>query len=101
MNDRWERVVEVFDSAVDRDATERASFVHQACTGDDDFRRQVELLLAEADRPEPPVLIDRPIGEIVAICWSIIMLSWWGHSMGRIGSNRCSASAAWAKCIGQ
>ena len=66
MTDRWKRVVEVFDSAVDRDPTERSSFVHQACTGDEDLRRQVEALLAEADRPERPVVIDRPVGEIVA-----------------------------------
>jgi eukaryotic-like serine/threonine-protein kinase len=66
MNDRWERVVEVFDSAVDREPTERASFVHQACTGDEDLRRQVEALLAEADHPVLPVVIDRPVGEIIA-----------------------------------
>src|SRR5688572_13504587 len=66
MTDRWKRVVEVFDSAIDRDPTERSSFVDQACAGDADLRRQVDALLAEADRPEPAVVIDRPVGEIVA-----------------------------------
>ena len=66
MTDRWKRVVEVFDSAIDRDPTERSSFVEQACAGDEDLRRQVDALLAEADRPERPVVIDMPVGEIVA-----------------------------------
>jgi eukaryotic-like serine/threonine-protein kinase len=66
MTDRWKRVVEVFDSAIDRDPTERSSFVEQACAGDEDLRRQVDALLTEADRPERPVVIDRPVGEIVA-----------------------------------
>jgi hypothetical protein len=60
MNNRWKRVVEVFESAVDREPTEtlvvRASGVHRR----EDLRRQVEALLAEADGPELPVVIDRP-----------------------------------------
>jgi serine/threonine protein kinase len=66
MTDRWKRVVEVFESAIDREPTERSSFVHQVCNGDEDLRRQVEALLAEADRPERPVVVDQPVGEIVA-----------------------------------
>ena len=66
MNREWNRVVEVFDSAIDREPAERASFVHDMCAGDENLRRQVEALLAEADRPEQPVIIDQSIGEIVA-----------------------------------
>ena len=66
MSKQWERVAEVFESAVDRQATERSSFVDQACAGDPDLRHQVESLLAEADRPVAPVVIDRPVGELIA-----------------------------------
>jgi hypothetical protein len=38
MTDQWKRVVEVFDSAIDREPTDRSLFVHQACTGDEDLR---------------------------------------------------------------
>ena len=66
MNNRWNRIVEVFDSAVDREPTERSSFVHQACSGDEQLRHQVEALLAEADRPARPLVIDRTVEEIAA-----------------------------------
>ncbi|MEE9296018.1 MAG: protein kinase [Phycisphaerae bacterium] len=51
--ERWQRVGEVFDSAVTRDAAERAAFLADACGGDSDLRREVESLLAHRADAEP------------------------------------------------
>ena len=45
-NDRWQRVEEIFDQAVQLDAGKRASYLDHACAGDDELRREVEQLLA-------------------------------------------------------
>ncbi len=45
---RWERVKEVYHSALDRDPSERAAFLDQACRDDREIRREVESLLAGA-----------------------------------------------------
>jgi serine/threonine protein kinase/Tol biopolymer transport system component len=57
-DERWQRVADLYQSAQDRPAAERSSFVKQAADGDSDLVRQVELLLAEDDRTLP---IDAPI----------------------------------------
>ena len=41
MTDRWDRVKELFQLAVDRAPGERAAFLDGACDGDADLRRQV------------------------------------------------------------
>lgn len=43
---RWQRIEEVFHRAADLDPSERAEFLSEACTGDDELRREVESLLA-------------------------------------------------------
>lgn len=64
MNEHWDRVVELFDLALERDPDERPAFVRQACADDRELRRQVEALLAEADHPEP-LAIDGPVGAVI------------------------------------
>lgn len=44
--ERWDKVAELFDSAVARDAEERAAFLDEACDGDASLREEVETLLA-------------------------------------------------------
>ena len=63
MSNQWERVAAVFEAAVVREPSERLSYVREACANDPDLRQQVELMLAEVDRP---VVIDRPVGEAIA-----------------------------------
>jgi len=45
-SERWQQIEELFHSALERRADERAAFFEQACNGDDELRRQVEALLA-------------------------------------------------------
>src|SRR5688572_25062937 len=65
MNERWNKVVELFELATERGPDERAAFVQQACAGDQDLRHQVEALLAEVQHPKR-LPIDEPVGEILA-----------------------------------
>ena len=65
MNKHWNRVAEVFESALEQDPGERSAFVQQACAGDRELCDQVEALLAEAQHPEP-LAIDGPVGAIIA-----------------------------------
>jgi len=47
--ERWRRIDALFQAAVDRPPEGRAAFLDEACAGDADLRREVELLLS-ADR---------------------------------------------------
>lgn len=42
---RWERVKDLYNAAGDLPVTERAAFLADACKGDDDLRREVQVLL--------------------------------------------------------
>lgn len=48
--DRWERVKELFETALARAAPDRAGYVALACEGDESLRTEVERLLADYDR---------------------------------------------------
>ena len=48
--DRWERVKELFETALERAAPDRAAYVALACEGDESLRTEVERLLADYDR---------------------------------------------------
>jgi serine/threonine protein kinase len=43
--ERWQRLKEIFDAALDKDAAERSAFLDKACQSDADLRREVEALL--------------------------------------------------------
>jgi serine/threonine protein kinase len=47
--ERWVRVREIFDGALERPAKDRAAYLRVLCAGDDDLRRDVESLLASHD----------------------------------------------------
>jgi hypothetical protein len=44
--ERWRRVDELFHSALEREPAERATFLAEACAGDEVLRREVEKLIA-------------------------------------------------------
>src|SRR6185295_8037205 len=48
--ERWKRVEEVFESALERPPAERAAFLESACQGDNSLRHQVETLLGALDQ---------------------------------------------------
>ena len=43
---RWQEIDRLFDAVLEREPSERVSFLADACAGDDDLRREVESLLA-------------------------------------------------------
>jgi serine/threonine protein kinase len=47
-DERWRRIEEIFQAALDRAPDERDSFLEQACGGSGDLREQVESLLARS-----------------------------------------------------
>src|ERR1044071_9370385 len=61
--ERWRRIAEIYESALERTASSRAAFVAQACGGDSDLRRQVASLLAH---PGASSVVDRPLADAVA-----------------------------------
>ena len=50
--ERWIRVKEVFAGALEQEAARRASYVEQACSGDDELRTEVISLLEAHDNFE-------------------------------------------------
>ena len=46
-SDRWQRIEELYHSAREREGSQRAAFLKEACAGDDALRRDVESLLAQ------------------------------------------------------
>jgi hypothetical protein len=62
--ERRRRIDDVCDAALVRDVRERAAFVAAACGDDEALRREVEALLAHAQRAER--FLEMPIGEVAA-----------------------------------
>lgn len=48
--ERWRQIEEVYHAAMERGAEDRASFLDEACAGDEALRRDVEALLAANDQ---------------------------------------------------
>jgi eukaryotic-like serine/threonine-protein kinase len=59
-DDRWLRIKQLFEAAVERPLSERSSFVSAAVAGDETLRRDVEALLA-ADRAGAPLSEQWPV----------------------------------------
>ena len=61
--ERWKRIAEVYDSALEQSADVRDSFIAQACGDDLALRREVESLLSQ---DHADVLIDRGVDAVAA-----------------------------------
>src|SRR5262245_13570435 len=53
--ERWRIIEEIFQTAVERGAAERAAVLTEACGGDADLRREIESLLAYEDAATPSI----------------------------------------------
>ena len=51
-SDRFQHVERLYFSALERDASERAAFLREACAGDEALRREVEALLEYGPRAQ-------------------------------------------------
>jgi Tol biopolymer transport system component len=61
---RWPEIERLFDALLDREPAERASFLAEACVGDEELRREVESLLAAHERAQG--FIETPAIEVAA-----------------------------------
>jgi eukaryotic-like serine/threonine-protein kinase len=43
--ERWHRIKQLYQSALDKEPAERSAFLDQACAGDDDLRKEIQSLL--------------------------------------------------------
>jgi serine/threonine protein kinase/Tol biopolymer transport system component len=62
--ERWQQVKELFNAALECDASQRAAFLHQACSGDVTLHQQVESLLAMHESSDP--LLDNRVSALAA-----------------------------------
>jgi len=62
--DRWQQVERIYESALEKDASERAAFLAEACAGDDELRQEVESLLEYQKRSED--FIESPALDVAA-----------------------------------
>ena len=51
-DDRWQEIDRLFDAVLEREPAQRAAFIADACTGDDQLRRELESLLAAHEQAE-------------------------------------------------
>jgi len=57
-DERWRKIEQIYNAALERPASGRAAHVREACAGDEDLRREVESLLGQGEHAdsflEPP-----------------------------------------------
>ncbi|HJQ68441.1 MAG TPA: protein kinase [Blastocatellia bacterium] len=63
--ERYQKIDEVFQAALERDADQRAAFLNEACAGDPALRRKVEALLASDQQAQN--FIEAPAIEVAAL----------------------------------
>ena len=61
--DRWRRVADVYDAAMERDPATRGAFLAETCAGDAELRREVESLLSQE---HTSVVVDQNIEAVAA-----------------------------------
>ena len=62
--DRWEQLAQLHRAALEREESERAVFLEEACAGDEDLRREVESLLAYGETKTS--FLESPAMEVAA-----------------------------------
>jgi serine/threonine protein kinase len=62
--ERWQRVRELFDAALDLEPSRRSAFLEKECGGDDPLRHEVETLLSSHETSEE--FLEKPAYEAVA-----------------------------------
>ena len=48
--ERWQQITNIFQVALQRDASSRSAYLNDACAGDDSLRREVDAMLASHDQ---------------------------------------------------
>ena len=77
--EHWRQVEQIYHSTLEREESQRSSFLKAACAGDEVLRREVESLLAHKDQAES--FIERqPWKRRLRQCSRIKANHWWGGS---------------------
>ncbi len=63
-SDRWQQIEQIYHSALEREGTQRATFLKEACGGDDALWQEVESLLAQEKGAEE--FLETPALEVAA-----------------------------------
>jgi serine/threonine protein kinase/TolB-like protein len=61
--ERWRKIEEIYQAALEREESQQAAFLREACAGDDALRKEVESLLAHKDAAS---FIESPVMEVAA-----------------------------------
>ena len=72
--ERWQKVKEIFDSALQYEPAQRAAFLSNACGGDDALRREVESLITSHEKDGS--FIDSPAYEAAADKLAAYSMRW-------------------------
>src|SRR5262245_37533234 len=62
--ERWKQIEGIYHAALEREPGERGTFLDQACTGDEELRREVTSLLDYDNKPAS--FIEAPVLEVAA-----------------------------------
>jgi len=62
--ERWSQIERIYHAALERDERERPLYLQETCQSDEELRKEVESLLARAERAEP--FIESPALELAA-----------------------------------
>ena len=63
-SDRWQQIERLCHEALEREESQRAAFLEEACEGDETLRREVEQLLAQETKAED--FLEAPALEVEA-----------------------------------
>jgi tRNA A-37 threonylcarbamoyl transferase component Bud32/WD40 repeat protein len=66
--ERWQKIEQVFNAALEREPSQREAYLAQACRGDDDLRREVETLLAQEKPAER--FLESEAAEVAMKVWA-------------------------------
>jgi serine/threonine protein kinase/dipeptidyl aminopeptidase/acylaminoacyl peptidase len=62
-SDRWRKIEELYHAAADLNPDERCAFLADACAGDDELKRQIEVMLAQDSGGR---MLDSPAAELLS-----------------------------------
>ncbi len=70
-NERWQKIVEIFEQALEMPDGERAEYLNEICNGDSDLREEVDaMLVADADADdfiESPIIANATLSSLKTI----------------------------------
>src|SRR5258705_5392084 len=66
-SERWQQIDQLYHAALELEADQRATFLNQACSSDEDLRREVESLIASHEEAgsfivEPALKVAAKVG---------------------------------------